>query len=186
MQFNKVLKWVLFFFPMLILTACSSSMHSDDNSSTSTLKSHEQHKVISELDNSSDKIISTMDENEYDLFQEKTLKEKFIHENKMIHFAFDDAFISEDYQKILENHAIYLRQNMNIKILIEGHADERGTPEYNIALGERRAQSVADYLQVLGVQENQVSIISYGEEKPVLLGHTEEAYAKNRRAVLVY
>ena len=74
----------------------------------------------------------------------------------------------------------------SVKVLIEGHADERGTPEYNIALGERRAKAVAKYLQTLGVQAEQLSIVSYGEEKPLDMSHTEDAFAKNRRAVLVY
>ncbi|MGL4959463.1 MAG: OmpA family protein, partial [Plesiomonas sp.] len=72
------------------------------------------------------------------------------------------------------------------KVVVEGHADERGTPEYNIALGERRASAVKMYLQGRGVNAEQVSIVSYGKEKPAVLGHTEDAYAKNRRAVLVY
>ncbi len=73
-----------------------------------------------------------------------------------------------------------------MKVVIEGHADERGTPEYNIALGERRAQAVEDYLHNLGVQDSQTSTVSYGEEKPLVDASTESAYAKNRRAVLVY
>jgi peptidoglycan-associated lipoprotein len=69
---------------------------------------------------------------------------------------------------------------------VEGHADERGTPEYNIALGERRAKAVVTYLENLGVSSSQLSVVSYGEEKPVANEHTEAAFAKNRRAVLVY
>ena len=87
---------------------------------------------------------------------------------------------------MLAAHAAYLSKNVDMKVTVEGHADERGTPEYNIALGERRAQAVAKYLQALGVQADQISIVSYGEEKPLLLGQSEDVYAKNRRAVLVY
>ena len=71
-------------------------------------------------------------------------------------------------------------------MIIEGHADERGTPEYNIALGERRAAAVKSYLQANGASGEQLSIISYGKEKPAVLGHNEAAYAKNRRAVITY
>ena len=87
---------------------------------------------------------------------------------------------------MLAAHASYLSKNPALKVTIEGHADERGTPEYNIALGERRAEAVSNYLQALGVQADQISIVSYGEEKPLLLGQSEDVYAKNRRAVLVY
>ncbi|MGU0161554.1 peptidoglycan-associated lipoprotein Pal [Escherichia coli] len=73
-----------------------------------------------------------------------------------------------------------------LKVTVEGHADERGTPEYNISLGERRANAVKMYLQGKGVSADQISIVSYGKEKPAVLGHDEAAYSKNRRAVLVY
>ena len=71
-------------------------------------------------------------------------------------------------------------------MLIEGHTDEKGTPEYNIALGERRAKAVAKYMQNLGVDATQLSVVSYGEEKPADPNHSEDAFSKNRRAVLVY
>jgi peptidoglycan-associated lipoprotein len=87
---------------------------------------------------------------------------------------------------MLAAHAAYLSKNPNLDVKLEGHADERGTPEYNIALGERRAMAVSRYLQASGVEAGQISIVSYGEEKPEILGQSEEAYAKNRRAVLVY
>jgi peptidoglycan-associated lipoprotein len=71
-------------------------------------------------------------------------------------------------------------------VQIEGHADERGSEEYNIALGERRAKSVVTYLETMGVSASQLSIVSYGEEKPMIKDRSEDAFAKNRRAVLVY
>jgi peptidoglycan-associated lipoprotein len=73
-----------------------------------------------------------------------------------------------------------------MKVLVEGHADERGTPEYNIALGERRAKAVVTYLENMGVSSAQLSVVSYGEEKPMIKDRSENAFAKNRRAVLVY
>ena len=81
---------------------------------------------------------------------------------------------------------IQVIDNSDVKVLVEGHADERGTPEYNIALGERRAKSVVTYLENMGVSADQISVVSYGEEKPMLKDRSEEAFAKNRRAVLVY
>ena len=86
----------------------------------------------------------------------------------------------------MQAHAKYLKSNPEARVIIEGHTDERGTPEYNIALGERRARSVARYMQNLGVDVNQLSIVSYGEEKPAVDGHNEAAWSQNRRAVLNY
>ena len=117
---------------------------------------------------------------------EKELKQKALRENQTVYFAFDNATIAGDYEDMLAAHAAYLSKNPALKVRVEGHADERGTPEYNIALGEYRASAVAKYLQVLGVQADQISIVSYGEEKPLRLGQSEEIYAQNRRAVLVY
>jgi peptidoglycan-associated lipoprotein len=78
-----------------------------------------------------------------------------------------------------------LKASKNAVVQIEGHCDERGTVEYNLALGERRAQSVKNFLSQLGVESSRLSTISYGEEKPVVQGHTEDAWLKNRRAEFV-
>lgn len=109
-----------------------------------------------------------------------------INNNQLIYFLYDESVISPKYQDILSAHADYLRSDSTLSVLIEGHTDERGTPEYNIALGERRAKSVAKYIQSLGVLPSQISIVSYGEEKPAYFDHDEESMAKNRRAILVY
>ncbi|QIW16423.1 peptidoglycan-associated lipoprotein [Pasteurellaceae bacterium RH1A] len=102
-----------------------------------------------------------------------------------VYFGFDSYNVEGEYQQLLDAHAAYLT-SANGKVTVEGHADERGTPEYNIALGQRRANAVEGYLNAKGVQAGQVSTVSYGEEKPAVLGHTEADYAKNRRAVLAY
>jgi peptidoglycan-associated lipoprotein len=106
--------------------------------------------------------------------------------SNVIYFGFDKYDIIPSFAEILDEHADLLRNNPCYRVLIEGHADERGTPEYNIALGERRANAVAMYLQGNGVSEQQITIVSYGQERPDDVGHQEAAYAKNRRAVLVY
>ncbi|TCP95114.1 peptidoglycan-associated lipoprotein [Cricetibacter osteomyelitidis] len=102
-----------------------------------------------------------------------------------VYFGFDRYDIESEYQSILDAHAAYLTATPASKVVIEGNTDERGTPEYNIALGQRRADAVQNYLASKGVQ-GQTSTVSYGEEKPAVLGHTEADYAKNRRAVLAY
>ncbi|MDG6895883.1 peptidoglycan-associated lipoprotein Pal [Volucribacter amazonae] len=102
-----------------------------------------------------------------------------------VYFAFDKYDVNNEGALLLDAHAAYLSANPATKVLIEGYTDERGTPEYNIALGQRRADAVQSYLSAKGVGA-QTSTISFGEEKPAVLGHDEAAYAKNRRAVLAY
>jgi len=101
---------------------------------------------------------------------------------KAIHFDFNKYFIRADAKPTLEGIASLLKSNPSWKVLIEGHCDERGTNEYNLGLGEQRALSTKRYLGSLGVPESRFQTISYGEERPVALGHDEEAWAKNRRA----
>ncbi|MDP8170514.1 peptidoglycan-associated lipoprotein Pal [Pasteurella skyensis] len=103
-----------------------------------------------------------------------------------VYFGFDSYTVDGEYQQILDAHSAFLSANMGKKVAIEGHADERGTPEYNIALGQRRADAVENYLEARGVSSSQLSTVSYGEEKPAVLGHSDADYAKNRRAVLAY
>jgi peptidoglycan-associated lipoprotein len=101
---------------------------------------------------------------------------------KDIFFDFDKYDIRPGDAAILNENAALLKKYPNVKIQIEGHCDERGTSEYNLALGERRANSTKNYLVTLGVSAERISTISYGEEKPMDPGHNEEAWAKNRRA----
>lgn len=102
-----------------------------------------------------------------------------------VFFSYDSFEISDESKKILDTQVSWLKNDEKIKITIEGHCDERGTREYNIALGEKRANSAKEYLVNNGINENSISIISYGKEKPAFFGNNEEIYAKNRRAVVV-
>lgn len=101
---------------------------------------------------------------------------------QMIHFEFDKSRITPEAAAILEGNAEVIRQNPDVIIQIEGHCDERGTNDYNLALGQRRASSTREYLIRLGVESGSLTTISYGEERPEDLRHNEEAWAKNRRA----
>ena len=101
---------------------------------------------------------------------------------KDIYFDFDRYDVRPEDAPILKENAVLLKKYPNVKIQIEGHCDERGTIEYNLALEERRANSTKNYLVSLGIPPERISIISYGEEKPFDPGHGEEAWAKNRRA----
>jgi len=98
-----------------------------------------------------------------------------------IFFDLNKYKIRADAQKILQAQAKWLKQRSSLSITVEGHCDERGTREYNLALGERRANAVKDYLVALGVSASRIMTISYGEERPVALGHNESAWAQNRR-----
>ena len=102
-----------------------------------------------------------------------------------VFFGFDKYDLSPEAQATLERQAAWLRQYPAVTITVEGHCDERGTREYNLALGERRANSVKNYLVALGVDQNRLTTISYGKERPAVSGSTEEAWAQNRRAVTV-
>ncbi|GEM_PF-1807606 len=102
-----------------------------------------------------------------------------------IYFEFDSSTVRDDMKPALDKNTEWLRKRQDVKVEIQGHADEKGTTEYNIALSERRAQGIKKYLADSGINEARISTISYGEERPADLGHTEEAWAKNRRVEFV-
>ncbi len=105
---------------------------------------------------------------------------------RRVHFAFDSSTIDEEARAIIQAHAEYLAANPQIKLKLEGHCDERGTREYNLALGERRAQSVEKLMRVLGVDGKRITTTSYGEEKPLAPEHDESAWRLNRRVEIMY
>ena len=107
----------------------------------------------------------------------------FVNEN--ILFSFDSFVLSDQAQQILNSKADYMRTNSGVTVTVEGHCDERGTEAYNIALGERRAESVKEFLIDLGISANRLNTVSYGEERPVDTGQNEASWAKNRRAQFV-
>jgi peptidoglycan-associated lipoprotein len=104
----------------------------------------------------------------------------------VFYFDFDKAVVKADGFSDLEKHAQYLAANPTAQVVLEGHADERGTREYNMALGERRAKAVSRFLQVNAVSAGQIETVSFGEEKPAMLGHSESSWSKNRRVELKY
>ncbi|HFE48365.1 MAG TPA: peptidoglycan-associated lipoprotein Pal [Chromatiaceae bacterium] len=105
---------------------------------------------------------------------------------RVIYFDFDQSDILPDYVDILRAHVAYLLDHPDVSLTLEGHADERGSREYNIGLGERRGNAVREFMLAEGVPPNQLSVVSYGEERPVALGHDEESWSLNRRVELVY
>jgi peptidoglycan-associated lipoprotein len=166
MNLNKVLKGLLVAVPVLTLAACSSDKDQDTTAQTTN-----------------DVVQQTTDTSAADALRAEL---EALRQQNTIYFDFDKSEIRSEFASVLEAHAAFLKKTTTVSVTVEGHTDARGTPEYNIALGERRGQSVVKYLENLGVAAGQMSVVSYGEEKPVDAGNTEDAFAKNRRAVLVY
>ena len=105
---------------------------------------------------------------------------------KSVYFGFDEYTVQTKYQKMLSAHASYLKANPKQKIIIQGNTDDRGTAEYNLALGQRRSEAVRKSLNLMGVSDNQMEAVSFGKEKPKADGDNEAAWAENRRADIVY
>lgn len=104
----------------------------------------------------------------------------------VVYFDFDQSTIKSESKSALTAHAAYLAANSTARVVLEGHADERGTVEYNLALGERRGESVRRFLLANGAAAGQIEVVSYGEERPVVTGHDEGSWAKNRRVEIKY
>ncbi len=102
-----------------------------------------------------------------------------------VFFAFDSSSLSAEAQAALDTQVAWLKKHDDVNVIVQGHCDDRGTREYNLALGERRANAVKQYLVSQGIEEGRISTISYGKERPAVLGNNEAAWAQNRRAITV-
>ena len=141
----------------------------------------EEQPVVEEVEE--EPVVEEPQLTEEEIFLQKSLDEMNAEAPmEMIHFDFDKYFIRDDAKPVLEVTAEWLGQFDSIQILIAGHCDERGTEEYNLALGEKRAKSTLDYLVSLGISADRIKIISYGKSQPIDLEHNEDAWQKNRRA----
>lgn len=171
-QFFVVLASFLFF------VGCASEdlakKSSDGSSSASSMKS----KMRSSEGGGG----SSMHENERDKIRKENKEGLADFEDSIIYFDFDKSDIRPDMRAVLDKKGRFLMSNPTYLIQIEGHCDERGTVEYNIALGHRRSQATKDYLISLGVDASRIDTVSYGEERPSDSGHDESAWSKNRRA----
>lgn len=107
-------------------------------------------------------------------------------QQRIVYFDFDKATVRSDAIATLQAHAVYLSNNPGARVRVEGHADERGTREYNMALGERRSKAAVSFLVANGASMAQLDMISYGEERPIALGHDDSSWAENRRVELKY
>jgi len=163
-------KSILVTLPALFLFACSGS---DTGTGPETTDSTETQTTTTPVDTKTPE----------ELAAEANAK---VREVRTVYFEFDDSTVKSEYQDLLKAHAWFLSRNPGVQIVVEGHCDERGTPEYNLALGERRGNSVRDILMSYGVTSSQIRVVSYGEENPANPAHNEMAWEKNRRAVLNY
>ncbi|MDJ0880672.1 MAG: peptidoglycan-associated lipoprotein Pal [Gammaproteobacteria bacterium] len=169
----------------LLLAGCASQDEAIDNQT-------DQDSMADQMgDGSPTPIAGT--EAETSAFQEETLTAQQMLEeadsplaSRVIYFEYDSAKVNDESLALLEAHGNFISGNGNVFVRLEGHADERGSREYNIALGDRRAQSVRRILLFQGSSTDQVDTISYGEEQPAALGHDESAWSQNRRVELVY
>lgn len=178
MQVNKLLKGLLIVVPTMTMMACSSSSSVDEQAGTNTTQAATETSSANVQTGTATRVRSPEE-----IMQEDKAA---LQSEQVVYFVFDRSSIRSQDFAILDKHAAFLVKNPSQSVTIEGHCDERGTPEYNIALGERRAKSVQTYLQNAGVSASQISVVSYGEEKPVDASHNEAAFDKNRRGVLVY
>ena len=178
MNLTKISKSLLIALPMLTLAACSS------NGSTDAESTESAQTTEAAVDNG----VETDTIAAVELTEEELMVQEYTDAilETTIQFDFDKAMIKPEFTSILDAHAKFLVDNPEKSLTIEGHTDEKGTPEYNIALGERRAMSVSTYLENMGVSSSALSVVSYGEEKPANIQHNEAAWSENRRAELAY
>ncbi len=107
-------------------------------------------------------------------------------QKRSVYFDYDQFVVKSEFMSVLENHGKFLASNPKVSVRIEGNADERGSAEYNLALGQKRAEAVVKALKIMGVKDTQMEAVSFGKEKPKATGHDEASYAQNRRADIAY
>ena len=183
MRLNKIVKSLALALPILVLSACSSN---SDSNEQSTVDSNAVMVAEQNAQAEAERVKVAAMQKEAEIEEQKRQELDKLRSEHIIYFDFDVSNVSSQFSALLDAHATFLNANSGVNVLVEGHADERGTPEYNIALGERRAKSVVTYLENMGVSASQITTVSYGEEKPMVKDRSEDAFSKNRRAVLVY
>lgn len=172
MQTTTIYKSLGLAFGALLLTACASKGDIEEGTS--------------QIEDAQDQSTQVVDDAKVSGEDLKAQAEAALRDQTVFYFDFDQSSIKEDGKKALKAHAKYLAANSSAKVTLEGHADERGTIEYNLALGERRSMSVRSFLLSNGAKAEQLKVVSYGEERPAVMGHSEDAYAQNRRVEVKY
>ncbi|XBC43101.1 MAG: OmpA family protein [Buchnera aphidicola (Meitanaphis flavogallis)] len=164
MKLNKIFKILTLFLPIIAMFSCS-------------FQKDKLNPIIADQNNP---IIDTQeDSNIIKPFDD-------VQQDNTIYFGLNTSNVNAKFSKILNSTVTFLYNHPEASVVIEGHADKRGPKQYNIDLGKRRAEAVKLYLESKGIPSNQISTVSYGSEKPAKIGNTEDAYSKNRRAVIIY
>ncbi len=175
---------------LLLIAGCASQQEEVDNQTEQQSQDSMQNQ--SQTDAGGATPIAGRDAEATALEQDKLSAEQLLEQqdtplaSRIIYFDYDSAKVDDDSMALLEAHGDFLAGNGNVHVTLVGHTDERGSREYNIALGDRRAQSVRRILLFQGASTDQIDTISYGEEQPAVLGHDEAAWSKNRRVELQY
>ena len=184
---NKIMKSFIIALPVVTMMACSSGPTEEELAAERNRVAQEQAQAEREAREAEQARVKA--EAAQRVMRQKEMVEQqkaALKKEQTVYFDFDRSTIKAEFQALLDKHAEFLVQNPGQKVVIEGHTDQTGTPEYNIALGERRAKAVETYLLNAGVSSSQVTTVSYGEEKPAVMGSTEYAMAQNRRGIVVY
>ena len=175
-----------------LLTACETASEIDaiasgasgSSASTSTASSGSSDSTSSSSSSTSSSGVSGSSSESTTTYSYDTdPKTALIKVGDRVLFGYDSSELDDDDRSVLDNQAKFLNQNPSLKVTIEGHCDERGTREYNLALGEKRASAVKDYLISVGINSERVSVVSYGKERPQVLGSNKAAWSMNRRSV---
>ncbi len=167
-KMDKLKKLLVIASAAIFLAACESSVKLDENAQGA--------------DAADSRTVSTVDTGSTDPLNDP----KGELAKRSIYFDFDSYVVKDEYQPVVQAHARYLGKNKNRRILIQGNTDDRGGREYNLALGQKRAEAVRKSMSLLGVSDNQIEAVSFGKEKPRALGSDEASWAENRRADIVY
>ncbi len=187
MKTSKSIRSLLIAVPVMTLMACSSGPSEAELASERNRVAAEQAAAQKAAEQANVEKVRMEAAQRLQQAQEMAQQERdTLMSMQTVYFDFDRASIKSEFYSVLDKHATFLVKNSAQTVVIEGHTDSRGTPEYNIALGERRAQAVETYLLNAGVAASQISVVSFGEEKPAVTGASEYAFAQSRRAVVVY
>ncbi len=178
MQTNKTLISVLLFSMAIFIAGCAKPklddliVEGEDNATTEEMEGGDS---MSGVGDEGSVVGEGLDGTEVDSLLVRT-----------VYFGFDESLVSEEAQVIIQAHAEVLVNDPEISISVAGHADERGTREYNLALGDQRGEAVSRYFQQFGIDASRISVVSYGEEQPAVMGANEEAWSLNRRVEFEY
>jgi peptidoglycan-associated lipoprotein len=164
---------------VFFLAACSSTPKDTSDSSGSGSSSTSTEVASSGTDSESTSVDSS------EPIEPGSQEDLIVNVGDRVFFNYDSSELDSDAQELLQDQVAWLKQYSDVSVIIEGHCDERGTREYNLALGEKRAQSVKNYLISLGISSDRVSTISYGKERPAVVGSNDGAWAQNRRSVTI-